>query len=966
MKIYMIAISMVLIFTFISPTIGDTVSENIDGNKSVGKSTIYRAAIDQYHGFYRVYNATSGKVVAYQGEDLNIYNGDTVLWMNDAVPDTRFTIISEQQLWDDNSADLKWAYKQFIYTFNESGIYSVYIRQYPHFKQKIIVNPTETTSSSNLTIQISELPELSDAKDGTADIIDRTNTVNTKEIDNSIDTSLVPGIESSSPINNNSTGTSKSEENNGDIGPIKYLILSVMITISSVIYVLRKHKYKNILGLILISGVFLSIISGLGPGHIASASTDFYHPNMYLNDNEISIINEKVKANQEPWKTAYGNMISDANSALNLPVQSVTHQGNTGHDYYTESPYCGWKKVDGKDPDCRDGQINPNADRGDYNAAIALGKAVRDLGLAYSFTKDSKYADKAIQLINAWSINSATKMNPHFPTGQSQIELAPTMSSMFYGADLIWNYQGWNSANKEAFKTWTRDFITSAKSHTWCAEFCQNFENWRLVFISSASVIAEDSDNMNYAFNRWKEVIDLEMDTDGSFKHDRDRAAGGLFYSMFVLLPATIVAEVARHQGVDLYNYKLSDGRGLELALDFHAPYTISPGSWPYTKGGFDTDLGRTKSNSAIYEIAYSFKKKSSYEKVISGLGRPMYDMRVLGPTTLTHADSYISIIPGPTYVPTPGPTPAPGTVTGSTGHPTISISFRRTIKMKNYRIPIPVPGPPRIPGSTPSPTHTPTPGSTHIPIPRPTEGEEIGTWKYNDVIIIPTGYGRLHNNIWGASQVERSSNAVKTYIYYKANGNFGWEWNRPDPTPNDPNDYAAPIYPEIIVGTSGPFSSTLPDFPKTLKDVNSLTVEVSYNYVKPTTGKYNLAYDIWFVDSAGNKKAEFMVWIYGDLGSADRYISDGINEYGYFYKPPSSEFNWDYHAFVLRNQNLAPSDHKVNMKSLFDTLINSGKLNPDWKLSGIEFGNEVGRGSGRIEINRFLININGNEIGKR
>lgn len=108
--------------------------------------TIYRSLVDQFDGFYRVYNATSGKAVPYSNYTLNINNGDIVAWLNDGVPDSRLTIISSQKLWDNNTGDLKWAYKQFSYAFNKSGTYEVYIRQYPDFRQKIVVGQIKSSS----------------------------------------------------------------------------------------------------------------------------------------------------------------------------------------------------------------------------------------------------------------------------------------------------------------------------------------------------------------------------------------------------------------------------------------------------------------------------------------------------------------------------------------------------------------------------------------------------------------------------------------------------------------------------------------------------------------------------------------------------------------------------------------------------------------------------------------------------
>ena len=73
-------------------------------------------------------------------------------------------------------------------------------------------------------------------------------------------------------------------------------------------------------------------------------------------------------------------MVKNAETALDQEALTVTRKGPGEHDYWTDSPYGGWNKVDGG-PDSRDGQINPQADRGDYYAAIALDNAVRNLGL---------------------------------------------------------------------------------------------------------------------------------------------------------------------------------------------------------------------------------------------------------------------------------------------------------------------------------------------------------------------------------------------------------------------------------------------------------------------------------------------------------------------------------------------------------------------------------------------------------
>lgn len=121
-------------------------------------SISYNSDVD-INGFIRV--TSYRQPVSYENKTLSIYQGDTVKWIN--VADESLTIISEQGLWDNTGAILKYTYRYFSYTFTRSGIYDVYIKEYPNIQhQKIIVNsegatitptPTPTiTSTSDVTI----------------------------------------------------------------------------------------------------------------------------------------------------------------------------------------------------------------------------------------------------------------------------------------------------------------------------------------------------------------------------------------------------------------------------------------------------------------------------------------------------------------------------------------------------------------------------------------------------------------------------------------------------------------------------------------------------------------------------------------------------------------------------------------------------------------------------------------------
>lgn len=105
---------------------------------------VYKSDFDNIYGFTRIVsNAMETIPYDLYNRTLTINAGDTVIWINDADnPEEKLTIVSEQKLWDNTSAILRWRYKEFNYTFTQSGTYGVYIKEYPRIlHQKIIVKP---------------------------------------------------------------------------------------------------------------------------------------------------------------------------------------------------------------------------------------------------------------------------------------------------------------------------------------------------------------------------------------------------------------------------------------------------------------------------------------------------------------------------------------------------------------------------------------------------------------------------------------------------------------------------------------------------------------------------------------------------------------------------------------------------------------------------------------------------------
>ena len=356
------------------------------------------------------------------------------------------------------------------------------------------------------------------------------------------------------------------------------------------------------------------------------------HPNMYLNATELAAIKAKVRAGASPWKPAYDKLLVSAASALRQAPLSVTYTGHAGHDYRTEPPYCGWTPATSPcGSSCCDGKINPNADRGDYTAAIKVGAAVRTLGLAYALTGNATYAAQALALIRTWALDPQTYMRPAVTNTQSEIELAITLPGLFYGADLLWHYSGWAGSEKAAFQSWARSLAASFKARG-TSTAANNFGDWRLVLLATAAVVTEDAGLMSYVVSHYKLLVPNQIDASGRLVREINRATA-LSYATYAVNAISQVCEIARHWGVDLYHFKTATGRGsVERAFDWLAPYVENPAAWPYRQ----TSPYRGD-NAAAFEFAYFTWRKSNYWDVIQQWHRPMTEGRTAGPVTLTH-----------------------------------------------------------------------------------------------------------------------------------------------------------------------------------------------------------------------------------------------------------------------------------------------------------------------------------------
>jgi len=270
-------------------------------------------------------------------------------------------------------------------------------------------------------------------------------------------------------------------------------------------------------------------------------------------------------------------------------------------DYVSLAPYF-WpnpKTQDGLPYVRKDGEVNPeskNPDFADDTRVLALARRMKTLGLAYYFTGDEKYGSKAVEQIRVWFVDEKTKMNPHMKFSQGvRGESTGRFTGMMDGrhiamaADataLIVNSTAWKAGEREAAEVWFKDFfewMLNGELGKAEGESKNNHGTHYDVQIVRWALHVGRTDVAKQFLERAKEKrIALQVQPDGKQPLELSRT-NSLSYSQFNLKALTSLAIMGEYVGVDLWNYKTTDGRCIAVALDYLLPYLDVPRKpWPY------------------------------------------------------------------------------------------------------------------------------------------------------------------------------------------------------------------------------------------------------------------------------------------------------------------------------------------------------------------------------------------------
>jgi hypothetical protein len=294
------------------------------------------------------------------------------------------------------------------------------------------------------------------------------------------------------------------------------------------------------------------------------------------------------------------HILSEARWAMQQQPVTVTAQTSprsTGnkHDFFSEGDYWWPDSANPQGPYIqRDGMTNPDNFVAHRQAMIRFSRIVGALASAYVLTQDETYVRQAFRHLNAWFVDSDTRMNPSLLYAQAikgratgrGIGIIDTIHLMEVTQGLRVMEKARVSDKKAvaAIRRWFADYLNWLTTHSYGSDEMNAKNNHGTCWVMQVAAFARLTNNdslMNACRNRYKTVLlPDQMATDGSFPQElrRTKPYG---YSLFNLDAMATICQILSTPANNLWTYQTADGRSIRQGIAYLYPFVANKSSWP-------------------------------------------------------------------------------------------------------------------------------------------------------------------------------------------------------------------------------------------------------------------------------------------------------------------------------------------------------------------------------------------------
>lgn len=321
----------------------------------------------------------------------------------------------------------------------------------------------------------------------------------------------------------------------------------------------------------------------------------------------------------------------------------------------TEPNFSAWLKVK---KNCDDGltQVPSPVERwaipGFYDGHEEHERAVvglhRDSTLAYEealcfrISNDRKYSKQSVRILKAWA---NTLKEADASLDDTKLSMNEFFSPMIVAADLLESSNEWSRAEKIHFKKFVREIILPLNT---MKPKKNNHANWGVLLVLCAAAYADNLALFEEAEVRFKELMELQIGTDGTMLYEYDRSdnknwhggptkgKNGIWYSNYALLPMTLGAEVLRLNGRDVFEYRTPSGKSMQMAYEKISHWSFHPEDFPFYK----SNNGQLKGANAVsYFELLNLRWPTPDAAALLKKLRPITSVAGIPDLTLTHGN---------------------------------------------------------------------------------------------------------------------------------------------------------------------------------------------------------------------------------------------------------------------------------------------------------------------------------------
>ncbi|MDD5582507.1 MAG: alginate lyase family protein [Candidatus Marinimicrobia bacterium] len=355
------------------------------------------------------------------------------------------------------------------------------------------------------------------------------------------------------------------------------------------------NKYKKVIFVVSISFPLLFIIK-------PTISQAKEYSSLFISHEVIEKNQLKAETNNDTIQLAIQQLIRKAKRELTLGPYSVVYSkvnplNVDPHNYSSVSTYW-WpdpEKPEGLPYIRKDGVVNPERDFYDKKQSVDFHKGIETLTLAYLYSDDSIYAQRAFYLIRVWFIEDSTRMNPNmkyaqFVPGRSEgrsfgiIESRNFLYVLDY-ASILHQKGELSTETYQDLMHWAEtflDWLLTSDHGKKEKEAINNHGTWFDVQAMGFAILTNRKDVINeIAGSFYKRRVKNHILRDGQQPEELKRTKA-FFYSTFNLLAITQFYQLALHANALPDKNRDSILKSIHQAIDFLYPYALNPEKWPY------------------------------------------------------------------------------------------------------------------------------------------------------------------------------------------------------------------------------------------------------------------------------------------------------------------------------------------------------------------------------------------------